>query len=70
MDNQIKSLRTRIGWLVAFGLVVLTGVEYWIAVSLSGSTFPYLVVIALIKAWLILRYFMHIRQLWRGEGDH
>ncbi len=60
----------RLGAAVIAGLALLTALEYAVAVSIHSSTLPYLVVIALIKAGLIVYYFMHIAQLWRGEGGH
>lgn len=60
----------RLGAAVIAGLALLTALEYAVAVSIHSSTLPYLVVIALIKAGLIVYYFMHIGQLWREEGGH
>jgi len=66
-----KAAKLRLGWIVIGGLAVLTAVEYWVAVSIHSSPLPYLAVIALIKAWLIIQYFMHVAQLWRAEeGGH
>ena len=42
----------------------------WLALSASANPLPYLVVVAAIKAVLILRFFMHISQIWQGEGGH
>ncbi len=53
-------------------LAVLTLVEYSIAVSL-GSSAGLLVLlssIALVKAWLIVTYFMHLPLVWRKDGGH
>lgn len=58
----------RLGVWVIVGLALLTVLEYEVAVSIHSSSLPYLVVIALIKAGMIVYYFMHISQLWRGEG--
>jgi heme/copper-type cytochrome/quinol oxidase subunit 4 len=51
---------------------VLTIAEYFIAVGLdSASTLVLLLsIVALIKAVVILEYFMHLSKLWRGEGSH
>lgn len=66
-----KASKLRLGWLVIGALGVFTAVEYWIAVSLHSNPLPYLAVIALIKAGLIVQYFMHVAQLWhREEGEH
>ncbi len=42
----------------------------WLALSASANPIPYLVVLAVIKAVLILRFFMHVSQIWQGEGGH
>jgi len=53
--------------MVIGGLGALTAAEYWIALSVHSSPLLYLAPIALIKAWLIVQYFMHVRQLWGEE---
>ncbi|RMF90286.1 MAG: hypothetical protein D6736_06970 [Nitrospinota bacterium] len=81
-----KRAKLRLGWIVAVALAVLTGLEYWIATAgpqvasgpaaemgqaAFGNVLPWLVLIALVKAWLIVQYFMHVSQLWRAEkGAH
>jgi hypothetical protein len=42
----------------------------WLALSASANPMPYLALIAAIKAVLILRFFMHISQIWQAEGGH
>ncbi len=70
MDLQSKLAgKFRLGWIVAGGLTLLTLVEYWIATTVTGNL-PYILVIAILKAWLILKYFMHISQVWDEEGEH
>ncbi len=58
----------RLGWRVFAALAVLTVVEYVVAVELGNNLTP-LAVIALTKAGLIARYFMHIVALWRGGEE-
>lgn len=66
-----KAARLRLGWIVITALAVLTALEYWIAISIHSTALPYLAMIALVKAGLIIQYFMHVAQLWRGEeGGH
>ncbi|MCS7222771.1 MAG: cytochrome C oxidase subunit IV family protein [Anaerolineae bacterium] len=60
----------RLGAVVIAGLALLTVLEYVVSVSIHSGNLPYLVVIALIKAGMIVYYFMHIAQLWREEGGH
>lgn len=47
-------------------LAVLTGVEYAISQTLASSILLFLV--ALVKAALIVNYFMHVYRLWREES--
>lgn len=55
------------GWKVFIALAVLTAIEFGISIGLTNPL-PALTAIALIKAWLIITYFMHIPQLWRKEA--
>ncbi len=64
-----KAARIRTGIVAAVLLAVLTGVEYWIAVSFTGILLP-LTAIAVAKVGLIAYYFMHIAQLRYREGGH
>ncbi|MBI2941921.1 MAG: cytochrome C oxidase subunit IV family protein [Chloroflexi bacterium] len=67
MQESRLGTRLRLGVQVLIGLAVLTVTEYAISAALPrGAIFP-LIVIALAKAGLILRYFMHMAQLWRPE---
>lgn len=54
------------GWRVAIALAALTAVEYLIAVSVEDPLL-FLLPFVFAKAWLILDYFMHVRDL--REGD-
>ncbi len=61
-----RPLRT--GWVVFFWLAVLTVVEFIVAVTVT-SNLPILVVFALMKAGLIMHYFMHLLRVWRGHEE-
>jgi cytochrome c oxidase subunit IV len=60
------------GLVVALVLGVLTIVEYIFAVNIANDQvrFAGLVVAALLKAGLIMNYFMHLPRVWRGEEAH
>ncbi len=58
----------RIGWMMFLGLAVLTLVEYVIAVTLDANL-PIVIAIALMKACLIVYYFMHVLRVWRGREE-
>lgn len=64
-----KKARMRVGWITFTALTVLTIVEFVISMYLKPST-PYLIATSLIKAWLIVSYFMHVTQIWQREDDH
>lgn len=53
-------------------LAVLTILEYFVAIGLDSPSMIVLLlaVVALIKAVVILEYFMHLSKLWTGEGSH
>ena len=42
----------------------------WIAMSVSANPLPYLAAIAVLKAVLIMHFFMHVSQIWQSEGGH
>ena len=68
MKHESAGALFRQGWVVFAGLGVLTVGEYWVATSMTGAL-PYLAVIALVKAWLVIQYFMHVAQLWTTEEE-
>lgn len=56
------------GLVVFIGLAVLTLVEFGIAIWTGSVIFLFL--IALLKAGLILQYYMHLGKVWGGEEAH
>jgi heme/copper-type cytochrome/quinol oxidase subunit 4 len=63
--NDKKQAAYRIGIVVFLILAALTAGEFYLA-SISGAVAG-LFIIALIKAALIIRYFMHVSRLWAEE---
>jgi cytochrome c oxidase subunit 3 len=59
--TQTKAAAMNQGLLIFIYLAVLTGLEFFIAVTMQSA--PLLVVIALIKAGLVLYYYMHVYRL-------
>jgi hypothetical protein len=57
------------GFYVFVGLAVLTGLEFVVASMLSGST-ALLFLVGLIKAGIIVQYYMHLNQVWGTEEAH
>lgn len=68
MENKAKASALRLGVIVFAILALLTAVEYVIAVSLNA--WPLLVLVALLKAALVLQFFMHLPRVLGGEEGH
>lgn len=58
-----------IGTKVILILAVLTLAEYVVAVGKPAGQIPIIFAIAIVKAVLIVVYFMHVKQIWRGESE-
>ncbi len=67
MNNEKKAAAYRLGLTTVAVLFVLTIVEYWIGVNVE-SRFVWMVIIALLKAGVIVQNFMHVYRLWREES--
>ena len=65
--NDNKKAGYRQGFYIFLALVVLTAIEIVIALNLDSPAVP-LIIVSLVKAGLIVQYFMHIYRLWREEG--
>jgi uncharacterized membrane protein len=57
------------GIYVFVALAVLTGLEFVVASLLPGST-ALLFLVAMIKAGVIVQYYMHLNQVWSAEEAH
>ncbi len=64
--HERKSAAYRLGLITLLVLAVLTAVEYF--VSIYTGSLILLLIIALIKAAIIVNNFMHITRLWREES--
>ena len=67
MEKAGLASALRRGLVVIIALGVFTAIEYVIPLAMDSGSMPYLVVIGLVKAVLIVYYFMHVAQLWREE---
>jgi heme/copper-type cytochrome/quinol oxidase subunit 4 len=60
----------KLGWVVILALAVLTAIEFVVAIATKDELlFVLLLVVALVKAWLIIQYFMHFGQLWQHVSN-
>jgi caa(3)-type oxidase subunit IV len=68
MSEQSKSSAMRTGVVVLVVLAVLTVAEFVVGTVTNGSLVP-LAIIALIKAALIIQYFMHAPRVLRSDQE-
>ena len=54
--------------IVAVILAALTLVEFFVAINLPSVVL--ILLIALLKAVMVIWFFMHVYRLWRPEGSH
>ena len=64
--NDRKAAAYRLGLITVIILAVMTVAEYF--VSIYTGSLILLMIIALIKAAIIVNNFMHITRLWREES--
>lgn len=64
--EQKKKAEYRQNLFIFLALVLLTLIEFFVAINLDDPR-VLLVIIALVKAGLIVQFFMHIYRLWRPE---
>lgn len=48
-------------------LVVLAVLEYLLALAMKSGNLPWMIIMNIVDAALILYFFMHMAQLWRRE---
>jgi hypothetical protein len=66
VDHEgLRALRRK-GMIAALILGVLTVIEYFVAIGLDDPLLA-LIPFVLLKGWIILDTFMHVRALW-GDG--
>jgi hypothetical protein len=58
----------RTGIIIVLVLAVLTLIEFYIAVATASVVF--LMLVAALKAILVIWFFMHVKRLWAPEGSH
>ncbi len=69
MNDSGKSGKMRLGLRVIVILAVLTAIEFAIAIYMNAGANLLLVIIALVKAWLIVDYFMHFTHAFRSSHE-
>jgi hypothetical protein len=68
IDREGLRKTTRKGLIAAALLAILTVIEYFIAIGLDDPLLA-LIPFVMLKGWIILDVFMHVKQVFR-EGGH
>ncbi len=66
--NANKNNLYTVGIINALALAALTILEYFMAINHAGA--PLLFLVAIVKAALVLRFFMHVNRLWSTDEGH
>lgn len=71
MNQSTQRQQTGRGMRVIIALAVLTIIEFAVAVMLPREygVNLLLAVIAIVKAWFVLDYFMHLFNVWRRSDE-
>ncbi len=69
MEQEKLRSAQRLGAMVALALIVLTALEFLLFKALDSGNLPWLVIMNVVDAALILYYFMHVAHLWRGGAE-
>jgi hypothetical protein len=67
IDKEALSKATKKGVTAAIILGILTVIEFFVAAGFEQPLWP-LLPFVILKGWIILDSFMHIRALWHPEG--
>ena len=67
MDKGGQRAAMRLGLLIFIVLVVLAIGEYFLGLVLESGNLPYMILMNVVDAALIVYFFMHVAQLWRPE---
>jgi hypothetical protein len=67
MSETNLKRKLRIGYIVFCFLVVIKIVEYTISTKVHIGNWPYMLVLALVSACLIVYFYKHISQLWHSK---
>ncbi|MCH7841604.1 MAG: hypothetical protein IID01_02425 [Chloroflexi bacterium] len=69
MEQEKLRSAQRLGAMVALALFVLTALEFLLFKVIDSGNLPWMVIMNVMDAALILYYFMHIAHLWRGGAE-
>lgn len=66
--DKLRSAQ-KLGLVVAALLIALAVLEYVVGLVMDSGNLPWMLIMNVIDAALIVYYFMHVAHLWRGEKE-
>ncbi len=66
--KRTRSADYRLSTIIALVLAALTILEYYVALHYPNTALLFL--LAMIKAYFVLRFFMSVQRLWTPEEGH
>ena len=69
MEQERLRSAQKLGVMVAVALFVVTALEFLLFKAMDSGNLPWMVIMNLVDAALILYFFMHIAHLWRGGAE-
>ena len=67
-QDKLKSAQ-KLGVVIAEILIALVDLEYVVALAMDSGNLPWMLIMNVIDAALIIYYFMHVAHLWRGGHE-
>ncbi len=67
-QDKLKSAQ-KLGVVIAVILIGLVVLEYVVALAMDSGNLPWMLIMNVIDAALIIYYFMHVAHLWRGGHE-
>ena len=67
-QDKLKSAQ-KLGVVIAVILIALVVLEYVVALAMDSGNLPWMLIMNVIDAALIIYYFMHVAHLWRGGHE-
>lgn len=67
-QDRLRSAQ-KLGVVVAVALIVLAALEFLLSKAVHSGNLPWMLIMNVVDAALILYFFMHIAHLWRGGEE-
>ena len=69
MEQEKLRSTQKLGVVVAVALIVFAALEFLLFKAVDSGNLPWMLIMNVVDAALILYFFMHIAHLWRGGEE-